>query len=260
MMMLISPAKTFDFDTPLKTGQYTRPLFLKQAEILIERMKEMSKTDLMHLMKISRNLASRNYDRYRAWKTPFTPANARPAMFAFRGDVYLGLRPETMNAAELKYAQAHLRILSGLYGMLRPLDLLQAYRLEMGTRLRVDGAASLHEYWRETVTRAIEKEMNKQGDETLINLASHEYFKALDAKKLSARVVAPVFKEKRKGRLQVIGFLAKHARGLMSRFIIRKGLSDADDIKRFKMEGYRYAASLSTDHEWVFVRQGRRAA
>ena len=260
MIVVISPAKTFDFDTPLKVRRHTQPLFLKQASVLIEFMKNLSKSDLMKLMKISPALASRNYDRYRAWKTPFNSANARPALFAFRGDVYLGLLPETMSAEALRYAQAHLRILSGLYGMLRPLDLLQAYRLEMGTRVSPAGADSLYGYWRGTLSETLKRELAEQDEPALVNLASKEYFKALDTGKLSARVITPVFKEERKGQLRVISFLAKRARGLMSRFIIDRGLSEARAIKRFRGEGYRYAASLSNDDEWVFARPQKRLA
>ena len=263
MIVVISPAKTFaktfNCDALSKT-KYTQPLFLKQASVLIKYMKKKSKSDLSQLMKISSALASCNYDRYRMWKTPFTPHNARPALFAFRGGVYLGLLPETLSAAGLKYAQAHLRILSGLYGMLRPLDLLQAYRLEMGTRVSPEEAGSLYEYWRDTLTKALEKELAAQRQPLLVNLASNEYFKVLDTKKLSAQIVKPVFKEESKGRCRVISFLAKRARGLMSRFIIDKALSEAQDIKRFRAEGYRYAPSMSTDDEWVFVRPYKQAA
>ena len=253
MMTVISPAKTFDFDTPLPSKRYSQPLFLKRAIALIKCMKKMSKLELTRLMNISPALAALNYDRYRAWHTPFTPANARPALFAFRGDVYKGLLPETLPAAGLKYAQAHLRILSGLYGMLRPLDLIQAYRLEMGTRLAPAGARSLYEYWQPTITQRIGEELQSQ-DSVLINLASQEYFKAIATKSLAARVITPVFKEEKRGQCRVISFLAKRARGLMSRFIINHALSDAGAIKRFRAQGYRYSSAMSTDSQWVFVR------
>jgi cytoplasmic iron level regulating protein YaaA (DUF328/UPF0246 family) len=254
MLIVISPAKTLDYETPPVTATFTRPDFLKQSRQLINNLRNFSALDLAELMKLSMKLAELNFDRYHDWKTPFTPNNAKQAVLAMKGDVYTGLDAETLTDEELDYAQNHLRILSGLYGVMRPLDLMQPYRLEMGTRLANEKGKDLYAFWDKTITDALNQALKAQGDEVLVNLASNEYFKSVKPKLLEGRIITPQFKEYKNGAYKMIGFYAKKARGLMSRYIIQRRISNPDELKSFDLEGYSYNQSLSKGDQWVFSR------
>ena len=255
MLSIISPAKTLDFESPIATTDFTQPAHLAQSRKLVRRLRELSPPQIGKLMNVSDNLAELNHARYRRWKTPFKPDNARQALFAFKGDVYVGLDADTMDADDIAFAQDHLRILSGLYGLLRPLDLMQPYRLEMGTRLDTDAGKNLYQFWDGRITQALRKELKQSESGTLINLASNEYFKAVRPKALKARVVTPAFREYRNGEYRFIQYFAKQARGAMARFIIDERLDDPEGLKDFKRDGYAYHAELSNDDEWVFTRR-----
>lgn len=253
MLMVISPAKTLDFDTAAVTEDYSQPGFLKNSQQLIDILRKMSTADIASLMKLSDKLAGLNAARYESWETPFSPDNAKQAVLAFKGDVYTGLDAETFDKAGFEFAQKHLRILSGLYGVLKPLDLIQPYRLEMGTKLANKTGKDLYAFWGSTLRESLEQE-DAFADEVLINLASNEYFKAIEAKKLKARIITPVFKDWKNGQHKMISFYAKKARGLMSRYIIDNKLEQPEDIKQFDYDGYRFNADMSKENEWVFIR------
>ncbi|SEN39072.1 peroxide stress protein YaaA [Nitrosomonas marina] len=255
MIIVISPAKTLDFETPARTEKFTLPDFLDESEKLVTQLQAMEPDEIGRLMSISPKLAVLNSNRYYEWKRPFSRNNAKQAMYAFKGDVYTGLDAETLDAQTVEFAQNHLRILSGLYGILRPLDLIQPYRLEMGTQLKNQRGNNLYEFWGDILTDSINQELRKQRADTLINLASHEYFKSLKMDKLNARVITPVFKDEKNGVYKIISFFAKKARGLMSRFIFVNKLSAPEDIKHFDVAGYQFAAAESDDHEWIFMRK-----
>jgi hypothetical protein len=253
MLTVISPAKTLDFDTPPTTQTYSQPRFLPQSEKLINTLRKMSTADIASLMKLSDKLAGLNVARYQSWQTPFDLDNAKQAVLAFQGDVYTGLNAETLDEEQLAFAQNHLRILSGLYGVLKPLDLIQPYRLEMGTKLENAKGNDLYTFWGSEIRQSLQAEEAMQ-DEVLINLASNEYFKAVEAKKLSARIITPVFKDWKNGQYKMISFYAKKARGMMSRYIIEHQIQDPDRIKKFDTDGYRFNADMSKKDEWVFIR------
>jgi cytoplasmic iron level regulating protein YaaA (DUF328/UPF0246 family) len=255
MLTVISPAKTLDYETPLVTDAFTQPTQLTQSRKLIRRLRELGSDDLSRLMKISDNLAELNRQRFRKWKTPFKPDNARQALFAFKGDVYLGLDAYSLDTDSVDYAQQHLRILSGLYGLLRPLDLMQPYRLEMGTRLNTDAGSNLYQFWDERITRALNQELKQAGSKQLINLASNEYFKAVKPKLLKAEIITPTFREYHKGEYRFISFSAKKARGLMSRYLIDQRIDEPEGLKDFNYDGYGYNPALSKDSNWVFTRK-----
>jgi cytoplasmic iron level regulating protein YaaA (DUF328/UPF0246 family) len=255
MLTLISPAKTLDYDTPLPTGDFSQPAQLTQSRKLIRRLRQFDSVDLSRLMSISDNLADLNRERFRKWKTPFRPDNARQALFAFKGDVYLGLDAYSLDASAIDFAQRHLRILSGLYGILRPLDLMQAYRLEMGTRLDTESAKNLYQFWDDRITKSLNRELKESGSNTLINLASDEYFKSVKRRLLKAEVITPAFREYRNGEYIFISFLAKKARGLMARYLIDNRIEDAQALKEFDYEGYGFEPSLSDNNKWVFTRR-----
>ncbi|MEN8180347.1 MAG: peroxide stress protein YaaA [Pseudomonadota bacterium] len=254
MLIVISPAKTLDYAVPPVTKTYTKPAFLKQSQQLIDNLHNYSALDLAELMKLSMKLAELNFARYHDWKTPFTSNNAKQAVLAMKGDVYTGLDAETLTEEDLAFAQEHLRILSGLYGVMRPLDLMQPYRLEMGTKLPNEQGKDLYAFWGETITEALNKSLKKQGDDILINLASNEYFKSVKPKLVKGRIITPQFKEKRPGGYKMIGVFAKKARGLMGRYIIENRLADPESIKAFDLEGYVYNEALSNQNQWVFGR------
>lgn len=254
MLTVISPAKTLDYETPPLTEDFTQPSQLTQSRKLVRRLRQLGSDDIARLMNVSDNLAELNRKRYRQWKTPFKPENARQALFAFKGDVYLGLDAYSLNRDSIDYAQQHLRILSGLYGLLRPLDLMQPYRLEMGTRLDTDSGSNLYQFWDDRITRALNQELKRIGTDSLINLASNEYFKAVKLNKLKADIITPKFRELRNGEFQFISFSAKKARGLMARFMIDQRIDTAEGLKDFSDEGYRFAPKLSSEHDWVFTR------
>jgi cytoplasmic iron level regulating protein YaaA (DUF328/UPF0246 family) len=254
MLIVISPAKTLDYETPPVTKRHTKPAMLKQSQLLIDNLRNYSALDLAELMKLSMKLAQLNFDRYHDWQTPFTTKNAKQAALAMKGDVYTGLDAESLNEEDFQYAQAHLRILSGLYGVLKPLDLMQPYRLEMGTKLPNQAGKDLYAFWGESITQAINKALKAQGDDVLINLASNEYYKSIKPKLIKGRIITPQFKEKKNGSYRMIGVFAKRARGLMSRYIIENQLTDPEEIKKFKTDGYRFSKQQSKDDQWVFVR------
>ena len=253
MLTVISPAKTLDFDTPPTTQKHSQPRFLSHSQELIDTLRQMSTADIASLMKLSDKLAGLNVARYETWQTPFSLDNAKQAVLAFQGDVYTGLDAETLDEKQLTFAQKHLRILSGLYGVLKPLDLIQPYRLEMGTKLDNAKGKDLYAFWGSDIRQSLQAEDAMQ-DEVLINLASNEYFKAVEAKKLKTRIITPVFKDWKNGQYKMISFYAKKARGMMSRYIIEHELQDPDRIKNFDTDGYRFSADMSKKDEWVFIR------
>lgn len=254
MLMVISPAKTLDFESKPNTDKFSQPRFLNQSKTLIDRLRKLDAVDVASLMSLSDQLANLNVGRYETWQTPFALNNAKQAMLAFKGDVYTGLDAETMTAADLDYAQNSLRILSGLYGVLKPLDLMQPYRLEMGTKLDNSKGKNLYAFWGSQIRESLIQEPALQ-DEILINLASSEYFKVVEVKKLNVRVITPVFKDWKNGQYKMISFYAKKARGLMCRYIIDRKLSNPEGIKQFDYEGYRFSDDMSKNDEWVFTRQ-----
>lgn len=254
MLSVISPAKKLDFDTPATTGQVTQPDFLDHSETLIGIMREYSPQQLSELMKVSDRIAGLNVARFADWQRPFTADNAKPAAQAFQGDVYVGLEAESFSDDDNDYAQSHLRILSGLYGLLRPLDLIQPYRLEMGTRVANPRGADLYAYWKDELTAALASAIDDSGSQELINLASNEYFKAVDAKRLGARIITPVFKDEKNGQYKIISFYAKKARGLMAGWIIRERINSPEALSGFDVAGYRFSASESSDDTLVFCR------
>jgi cytoplasmic iron level regulating protein YaaA (DUF328/UPF0246 family) len=252
MKIVISPAKSLNFEKELPTSQYTEASLLKEARQVHKVLKQKNPSELSELMHISDKLAQLNWQRNQEWKTPFTPENARPAIFTFDGDVYTGLDAYTIPVEKLDVLQDKLRILSGLYGILKPLDLIQAYRLEMGTKLPISEAKNLYEYWKETVTKTLNKELKK--DELFVNLASNEYFSAVDVKALKVPVITPDFKDYKDGKLKIISFFAKKARGMMVRYIIDTNAETIDDLKGFNYEGYHFDANLSKGNHLVFTR------
>ncbi len=253
MIIVLSPAKSLDYQTPPTLAEYSQPDFLDQSQQLIEGLRELSPAQVASLMKISDPLAALNVTRYAEWTRPFTLDNAKQAVLAFNGDAYEGLAAPSLSLADLHFAQAHLRILSGLYGLLRPLDLMQPYRLEMGTRFANSGGRDLYVFWGEHITDALNSALRDAGAKVLVNLASEEYFKAVKSKKLSVPVIQPVFEDWSGGKFRVVSFYAKRARGLMARLAIVNRLTDAAGLKDF--DGYAYTADSSSDRVWVFRRR-----
>lgn len=255
MLSVISPAKTLDFETPSTTDQVTQPDFLDQSAPLVEILRSYSPQQLSDLMGISDKLAGLNAARFADWHPPFSLNNAKPAVQAFQGDVYTGLEADTFSEADNQFAQQHLRILSGLYGLLRPLDLIQAYRLEMGTKLANQAGNDLYAYWKPTLTNALNQAIADSGSKVLVNLASNEYFKAINAKKLNAHIITPVFKDEKNGTFKIISFYAKKARGLMSAWIIKQRINEPEQLKAFDVAGYRFDAAASQGDPLVFIRK-----
>jgi cytoplasmic iron level regulating protein YaaA (DUF328/UPF0246 family) len=255
MLIVVSPAKTLDYDTPSKTKTSTTADFLDQSQILIDRLRQLSALDIAELMHVSMKIADLNFERYADWSLPLTTTNAKQAVLAFKGDVYTGLDANSFSAADFKFAQNHLRMLSGLYGLLRPLDLMFPYRLEMGTKLENVRGKNLYEFWGDIITDALNKQLKSVKSEYLINLASNEYFKAVKPKNIKGTVITPAFKEYKDGEYKMIGIYAKKARGLLSRYIIQNQLSDPQDIKAFDLEGYKFNSKLSKANDWVFTRK-----
>lgn len=252
MKIVISPAKSLNFEKELPTTRHTEPTFLKDARQVHKVLKSKKPSELSELMSISDKLSDLNWKRNQDWKTPFTVKNARPAVYAFDGDVYTGLDAYTIPLEKLDALQSKLRILSGLYGILKPLDLMQAYRLEMGTKLPVGEYKNLHEFWKPIVTKALNKELKK--GELFVNLASNEYFSAVDVKALKVPVITPDFKDYKDGKLKIISFFAKKARGMMVRYIIDTNAETIDDLKGFNYDGYLFDANLSKGNHLVFTR------
>jgi cytoplasmic iron level regulating protein YaaA (DUF328/UPF0246 family) len=254
MLAVISPAKTLDYETPPTIDEFTIPELLQHSEELIARCRQLAPDQIASLMKISDKLAGLNAARFQEWQPEFTPANAKQALLAFKGDVYEGMDATSFSAEDLIWAQDHLRILSGLYGLLKPLDLMQPYRLEMGTKLDTARGNNLYQFWGNIITEQLSKALSAQKDRVLINLASNEYFKSVKLKPLKAYVVTPVFKDLKNGQYKVISFYAKKARGMMARYILQNRLKSAEELKLFGEGGYYYSGTDSTEYEWVFKR------
>lgn len=254
MLAVISPAKKLDYESAVALETHTQPEMLDAADELIGQLRELSPQQVGSLMKLSDQLAALNFGRYADWSRPFNRDNARQAIFAFRGDVYVGLDADSLAEEDLLWAQDHLRILSGLYGLLRPLDLMQPYRLEMGTRLANRHGANLYRYWGDTLALKLNEELERHSSRVLINLASDEYFKSVPVAKLAAPVISPVFKDWKGDQYKIISFYAKKARGLMARYIIEQRLDDPEALKAFDADGYRYHSAMSSPEQPVFVR------
>ncbi len=255
MLAVISPAKTLDFESPPLTQACSEPDFLEHSQLLVNKLKRMSGKKLGSLMSISRELALLNSQRFQDWEAPFTAANAKQALLAFRGDVYTGFDLESFKENDFDYAQDHLRILSGLYGLLRPLDLIQPYRLEMGTKLATRRGKDLYKFWDQIPTLALNRALESSGSEVLVNLASQEYFSAVKPKQIKGRIVTPVFKDFQKGEFKVISFFAKKARGAMTDYMIRNRTKDPDGLKEFRSLGYGFDSQASDNAQWVFTRR-----
>ena len=257
MLILISPAKTLDYQSPLATTRYTQPELLEYSQQLIGVARQLSAPQIGKLMGISDKLADLNATRFHDWHPEFTPKNARQAILAFKGEVYTGLQAETFAEADFDFAQQHLRMLSGLYGVLRPLDLMQPYRLEMGIKLENARGKDLYQFWDETITDTLNQALKAQGDDVVINLASDEYFRSVKTKRLQGQIIKPVFLDEKNGKFKVISFYAKKARGLMSRYIIENRLTRPEQLTRFDSEGYFFDADASDKGELVFKRHER---
>lgn len=254
MLIVISPAKKLDYQQPVTTKKSTLPDYLDDSQILIDTLRDYSALDLAELMKLSIKLAELNFDRYHDWTQKITTDNAKQALLAFKGDVYAGMDADSFNQKDLDYAQNHLRILSGLYGLLRPLDLMMAYRLEMGTRLPNARGKNLYEFWGMRITDGLNRQLSKQGDDILINLASNEYFKSVKPDRIKGRIITPQFREYKNDTYKMIGIYAKRARGLMSRYILKNRIKNVNDIKDFSEEGYVFNPTMSVNDQWVFTR------
>ena len=254
MLTVLSPAKKLSNECCSDTENPPSPQFLNQSEELVTQLKQMDPVDLMSLMGISENLATLNWERMQAWNKSFKPDNSREAVYSFKGDTYIGLNVETLGSDDLQFAQDNIRILSGLYGILRPLDLIMPYRLEMGTKLKNRLGNNLYEYWNDTLAQSFNKELKSHGRNIVINCASVEYFKSIDRPALGAKVITPQFKEIKEGKLRMISFFAKKARGMMARFIIQNQIENEKDILAFNLGGYTFDYSLSTPLEPVFTR------
>tara|TARA_B110000046_G_scaffold179788_1_gene209525 strand:- start:1560 stop:2318 length:759 start_codon:yes stop_codon:yes gene_type:complete len=252
MKIIISPAKSLDFESKVPTNLYTQPRFLEQSEKLNRKLKTISKNKLSDLMKISDDLASLNYERNQTWKTPFSTKNAKQAIYAFTGEVFRGIDVNSLENEKLPILQESLRILSGLYGLLKPLDLMQPYRLEMGTKLKVGNTENLYKFWNDTLARALNEEL--KDDELLINLASSEYFKVIPKKVLKAPMITPIFKDYKNGEYKIVMTYAKRARGLMVRYIIDHNVKTIEELKGFNIDRYRFSEEMSSESELIFTR------
>ncbi|MFC3901647.1 hypothetical protein SAMN05421749_101307 [Acinetobacter marinus] len=254
MFIVISPAKSLDYESELPTEQFTQPRLLDDSARLIEEARKLSASQLGQLMHISEKLSQLNVDRFRDWQADFDLHNARQAIYAFTGDVYTGLDATSLDSAEIKFAQQHLRMLSGLYGLLRPLDLMMPYRLEMGTKLKNERGDNLYQFWGDRITERLRDDMQAEKSKILVNLASDEYYKSVNEKILDCEIIKPVFLDQKNGKYKVISFYAKKARGLMSRFIIQNKLKKIEQLKDFNVDGYYFDAENSNAQELVFKR------
>ncbi|NIE94976.1 peroxide stress protein YaaA [Acinetobacter sp. C26M] len=260
MLALISPAKTLDYTTALPTDTHTQPRLLAQSQQLIDVCRKLSATEIASLMTVSEKIANLNVERFRDWNADFDFSNARQALFAFKGDVYTGLDAYHLKDQDIDFAQQHLRMLSGLYGLLRPLDLMMPYRLEMGTKLKNTRGHNLYEFWGSIITDQINQDLAEIDAKVLVNLASDEYYKSVNEKKIQAEIVKPVFLDQKNGKYKVISFYAKKARGLMARYLIENKLSQVEQLKAFDSEGYYFDAESSSNKELVFKRDEQHAA
>lgn len=254
MLTLLSPAKTLDFETPSTSPEHSQPQFLEHSAELVDTLKVYSPDELGNLMKLSPALSELNAQRYYDWCLPFSTDNAKSAVLAFKGDVYTGLQADTFNNKQLLFAQQHVRILSGLYGVLRPLDLMQPYRLEMGTRLQNHRGKDLYAFWGDIITDYLNAELKEHKSQVVVNLASSEYFKSVKSKQLIGELITPVFKDEKNGQFKIISFYAKKARGLMAAYLVKNNIDAADELKCFDTAGYRFSEEESTASDWVFKR------
>ena len=254
MLTIISPAKKLDYSQPASSHKYSQPLFLEHSEQLLDELRELSPEDICSLMSLSDKLGALNFERFQEWQTPFSIENAKQAVLAFKGDVYQGLDADNMSADELNFAQDNLRILSGLYGLLRPLDLMQPYRLEMGTQFANQRGSNLYQFWGSIITDELKKLLSARKGSVLVNLASNEYFKSVQPKNLEADVITPVFMDQKNDKYKIISFFAKRARGLMSAFIIKNKINAVEQLKEFNTDGYSYNSAMSEGNKWVFCR------
>ena len=254
MLAILSPAKTLDYETPLKTKLNSQPIYGRESNQLIKTLRTFEPFEVASLMKISDKLADLTHKRYVEWRNKPAESKTRPAALAFKGDVYQGLEAESFNDNDLKFAQRHLRILSGLYGLLRPLDAIQPYRLEMGTKLNTSKGQNLYDYWGTKLTTGLNEALKESKEGTLVNLASNEYFGAVQPKLLEGSLLNIGFKEKRNGQLKFVSFSAKKARGRMAKFIIKERLKNPDDLKNFDLEDYKFNKKLSSELDWTFSR------
>lgn len=255
MLILVSPAKTLDFEQPPLIQAHTWPDFLTQSQALIQVCQQLTPSNIATLMKVSDKIAGLNVARFGEWSPNYSIDNAKQAIFAFRGDVYTGFDADTLTIEQLERTQSQLRILSGLYGLLRPLDLILPYRLEMGTALANDKGKNLYEFWGDTLTDAVNRAVVEQGDDIIINLASKEYFKAIKPKKLTGKLITPVFKDFKNGEYKVISFFAKRARGMMARYIVDQQVNTINGLKNFDVDGYYYSEVQSKPNEPTFLRK-----
>jgi cytoplasmic iron level regulating protein YaaA (DUF328/UPF0246 family) len=254
MLIIISPSKTQDFSTGSSIKLKTQPSFLAETGLLVKELKKKSVKQIIKLMDVSPQIASLNFERYKQFHTPFTPDNAKQALLAFKGDVYTDIEVDDYKKKELQFAQKHLRILSGLYGLLQPLDLIQPYRLEMKIKLKYKRRKNLYQFWGSRITELLNEDLKKSNDKVLINLASKEYFKVIQEKDLQAKVITPIFKDYKNGEYKIIAIFAKRARGMMTNYIIRNNIENVEEIKLFHQAGYNYDDNLSGENEWVFTR------
>ena len=254
MLTIISPAKKLDYSQPAEAHECSQPMLLEHSEQLLNDLRLLSPDDICSLMGLSDKLGALNFERFQEWQTPFSRENAKQAILAFKGDVYQGLDAENMSADELAWAQDNLRILSGLYGLLRPMDLMQPYRLEMGTKFANNRGANLYQFWGEIITNQLNKFLSASPKSVLINLASNEYFKSVKPKKLEADIITPIFMDQKNDKYKIISFFAKRARGLMSAFIIKNKITDAEQLKTFNVDGYSYNPAMSEGNKWIFCR------
>ncbi len=254
MLAILSPAKTLDFTTPAQSKKHSTGDFLKDSSYLIKELRKYSPTELAALMNISSKLGDQNFQRYADWHLPFDRSNAKQAVLAFKGDVYLGLEAWTLDQRDLNWAQKHLRILSGLYGVLRPLDLRQPYRLEMGTSLHTAAGQNLYEFWGDRLSTAIDAALDEQPNRILVNLASREYSQALKLDRIDGRIITPTFKDLKQGRYKFLSFFAKKARGAMAKYLVKNRIRSVKALKNFDGLGYRFSQELSNGDDWVFLR------
>ena len=255
MITIISPAKSLDFVNKTPISDYSLPTFLKESQKIVNVLKDYSPKDLSKLMNISKDLGLLNASRYQNYKTPFNQENAKQAIFAFTGDVYKGLDAKSLTSNTIDYAQAHLKILSGLYGILKPVDLIQAYRLEMGTKISINNSISLYDFWSNKITSELSSNLENTNSQFLLNLASNEYSKSINMKLLNTKVITPIFKDWKNGQYKIISFFAKKARGLMSNFVLENKIKNQNDLKAFDSGGYIYNEDFSTEKSLVFTRK-----
>ena len=255
MFFVLSPAKNLNEKAPAPVKEFTQPDLLAEAEILMRQLRELAPQQIAELMHVSDKIALLNAERNAEWHTPFTPDNAKQAVFMFNGDVYEGIAADILKPEQIQYLQQHVRLLSGLYGILRPLDLMQPYRLEMGTAFANTRGKNLYEFWGDIITDLLNDTLAQAGSNILVNLASQEYFKSVNTKKLKARLITPVFKDEKNGKYKIISFYAKRARGLMVRYAAEHNITDPEMLKNFDYEGYSFNAAASNESEWVFMRK-----